>query len=444
MTDVFLAFAAADADRVAPIAAALQSRGFNVYQSPAVADPSAEAVLASAKAVIIVWSTASTTGDWPGRAADSGKDREILLPIFLDAVAPRVGYGQFQGENLAAYPAAPADAGFERLVTKLEALRSKGKPAAAAAAAPLLSQQRPGAARYLVPAALLAAMLGGGYMVINRAPQPDASTPPAKEQTNAGLGAEERFGLSAEDLAALEPQALIAKALQQADFDSIEAGAAEDTLSGTLLCLAKYYGEGVEKDLAGARSVCAQASDAGSSLATYVLNLDARAAGDAAHADTFLKRAATAGDARAQHDLAVAVRATDARGARALAEKCAAQGLLACKHLMAEMQIAGEGGPKDQAAGVQALEALDAAFYAPAIVTLGKMYRDGVGVPRDLEEAGVRFQRAAVLGDGEANYILGQMSQTGEGMPKDPEAAAEFFGKASAAGYAPPASATKK
>jgi TPR repeat protein len=259
------------------------------------------------------------------------------------------------------------------------------------------------------------------------------------------LGPTERYGLSNADIAAMDPAALVEKALEKSDLDTLEAAASEDGLSLSLLCLARYHGVKGARDLAAAATDCRRAHEKGLPLGTYTLAQMTRAgeggiAADAAAANALLREAANKGDARAQADLALAERARAPASARSAAEGCAAQGSAACKFLLAQMQAAGEGGPKDLAAAKAGYEALALSYYAPAIRELGKFWRDGIGVAApDAEEAVVHFKRAAVLGDGEASFLLGKMADAEKGGVTKAEAAG-FYEEARAAGY-PPADA---
>ncbi len=263
------------------------------------------------------------------------------------------------------------------------------------------------------------------------------------------LGPAERYGLSDAEIAGLSPDELVRKALEKSDVETLAGAAAEDTLSLGLLCLAQHYGVETPRDDAAAAATCTRAAEARVGFAMTTLAAMTRAGegglkASPAAADALLAAAAEAGDARAQLEIARARRAAAPAAARGLLEKCAAQGLDDCRFMAAQMQAAGEGGPKDAVAARAGYEVLAAGFYAPAIRELGKFWRDGVGVPkRDLEEAVVHFRRAAVLDDGEASFLLGQMAEAGEGLPKSSTDARAFYEEAAADGYAPAAARLK-
>jgi TPR repeat protein len=263
------------------------------------------------------------------------------------------------------------------------------------------------------------------------------------------LGPTERYGLSDGDIAALAPDALVKKALEKSDMETLDAAAPEDDLSLGLLCLAHYYGEKTPRDPVAAAAVCARGHGRHVALATYALSLITRdgeggVAADPAAADALLKEAADAGDARAQADLVAALRTRIPAQARAMAEKCGAQGNLACRFAEAQMKLQGQGGARDVAGGRAAYETLAAAYYPPAVRELGKLLRDGVGGGRDIDEAVIHFKRAEVLGDPEASFLLGQMAEAGQGMPKSAADAIAYYRTAAAGGYEPAQVALKR
>ena len=433
MADVFISYATADKARVAPIAQALQARGLDVTWDYAQPDP---AQARAAAAVLAVWSQAST-GALP--EAHHAKEREALVTVYLDKVEPPVGYGHLKGEAL--YPA-PTDAALTRVALALKALISPPAPGQTtpqtivAGAAPAKGD---GAGRFVAPALIVGGILLAGYVFWPKGESTTEKQPPGQHET---LGAQERYGLSDADIAGLPADALIKKAMENTTFETLSAASSEDKLSKGLLCLAQYYGVGTQRDVAGAAQSCAGAKAQGVTVAAYALSVMTRngeggIAANPAAADALLREAANAGDARAQHDLVAGGHAGTPAAARALAQKCAAQGNVDCRFQYAQMLAAGRGGAKDLAAAKSAYDALDTEFYAPAMVELGKMYRDGAGVNRDLDEAVIRFKRAAVLDDGEASFDLGQMAEAGEGMPKSATDALTFYEAAEAAGYAP-------
>jgi len=71
---------------------------------------------------------------------------------------------------------------------------------------------------------------------------------------------------------------------------------------------------------------------------------------------------------------------------------------------------------------------------APGAYCVGELYRQGLGVERDLSKAAAWFSEAANMGLADAALRLGQMYWKGEGLKQDKISAYEFMYLASAAG----------
>ncbi|MBX4389829.1 toll/interleukin-1 receptor domain-containing protein, partial [Mycobacterium tuberculosis] len=55
-----------------------------------------EEALERAKAVVVLWSAASTKSHWVHDEATVGRDRQRLVPISIDGSEPPLGFRQFQ------------------------------------------------------------------------------------------------------------------------------------------------------------------------------------------------------------------------------------------------------------------------------------------------------------------------------------------------------------
>ena len=67
---------------------------------------------------------------------------------------------------------------------------------------------------------------------------------------------------------------------------------------------------------------------------------------------------------------------------------------------------------------------------------VGRMYRDGEGMPKDLTNSVVWFRKSAEGGYAKGQYHLAIAYQGGEGVGKSAEEAAKWFEKSSEQGYA--------
>jgi hypothetical protein len=89
MADVFVSYARSDKDRVAPLVAAIEDRGWSVWWDPAIApgqefDHQIAEELKKALAVIVVWTPRSVMSRWVRGEARAGADRGVLVPVRLD------------------------------------------------------------------------------------------------------------------------------------------------------------------------------------------------------------------------------------------------------------------------------------------------------------------------------------------------------------------------
>lgn len=74
--------------------------------------------------------------------------------------------------------------------------------------------------------------------------------------------------------------------------------------------------------------------------------------------------------------------------------------------------------------------------YSIAAHLLGKVYRDGLGVPADPKQAMEWFQKSAEVGNGCSAYALGKLLLSGaEGVPKDVEKAVSYLTASAESGY---------
>ena len=86
MADVFVSYARADRDRVAPLVAAIVARGWSVWWDPEITpgqefDDQIDAEIDAAKAVMVVWTPTSVASRWVRGEAREAADRGILVPV---------------------------------------------------------------------------------------------------------------------------------------------------------------------------------------------------------------------------------------------------------------------------------------------------------------------------------------------------------------------------
>jgi TolB-like protein/Tfp pilus assembly protein PilF len=89
MADVFVSYARADKERVAPLVAAVEAQGWSVWWDPDISagqlfDDQIEAELNAAKSVLVVWTPTSVASRWVRGEAREAADRGILVPVRFD------------------------------------------------------------------------------------------------------------------------------------------------------------------------------------------------------------------------------------------------------------------------------------------------------------------------------------------------------------------------
>lgn len=125
--DVFVSYASADRDRVAPIAQALADHGWSVWwdrriQPGKTFDDVIEAALDEAKAVVCVWTDAGIASRWVRTEAAEGAARGILVPVLLDDVRIPLAFRRIQAADLRHWEPGRDHAGFAELIAALEEL----------------------------------------------------------------------------------------------------------------------------------------------------------------------------------------------------------------------------------------------------------------------------------------------------------------------------------
>lgn len=107
MPDIFISYAQADRERVALIAEALESAGYDLWWDRAL-EPGqtfrGEIAnnLKSAKVVLVVWSKTSVRRNFVIEEAEEGLERDILVPVMIDDVVREIphGFRSVQAANL--------------------------------------------------------------------------------------------------------------------------------------------------------------------------------------------------------------------------------------------------------------------------------------------------------------------------------------------------------
>ncbi len=193
MIDVFISYAREDLDRIGPLVTALTRRGCRVWWDRTIPPGSRwedviEKALRETRCMIVLWSRASVESDWVKLEAAGAKQRKILVPALLDAVAIPAAFQSVHAVDLADWTGDEQSPEYQRLIR---------------AVAALVNVHPARQARRVIPLVMAAAALFLGLWF-------QLSLRPARrldEQLGSGLGPF-RFGMSPHDVNAKLPRPL--------------------------------------------------------------------------------------------------------------------------------------------------------------------------------------------------------------------------------------------
>lgn len=132
MASLFLSYSRENVDRVAPIAAALEAAGHDVWWDRHIAGgqefaDAIEQALESADVVVVCWSAVSVRSGWVRDEAGAGRDSGRLVPLTLDGCQPPLGFRQIQTVDLSRWDGKPKSGALEPLKAAVAA-RAGGAP----------------------------------------------------------------------------------------------------------------------------------------------------------------------------------------------------------------------------------------------------------------------------------------------------------------------------
>ena len=127
MGDIFISYASEDRHRAEALAEALRERGWSVWWDRKIPlgksfDEVIERALSESKCVIVLWSSASVVSEWVKSEASEAKRRNILVPVFIEAVDAPLAFRLLNGADMSDWQAGTAHAEFDKLVGRVAEL----------------------------------------------------------------------------------------------------------------------------------------------------------------------------------------------------------------------------------------------------------------------------------------------------------------------------------
>jgi tetratricopeptide (TPR) repeat protein len=127
VAQIFVSYASADREWVAPLAKALADRGWSVWWDRQIPpgktfDEVIETALNQAKAVVAVWSESGVASQWVRTEAAEGVARQILVPVLKEKVALPLAFRRIQAADLTDWRPGVDHPGFTELVGALDEL----------------------------------------------------------------------------------------------------------------------------------------------------------------------------------------------------------------------------------------------------------------------------------------------------------------------------------
>jgi TolB-like protein len=126
LADIFISYSREDRDRVTALAAALESEGYSLWWDHNLSAggrfvTEIEEQLEAARVVLVVWSESSINSMWVADEANVGLERNILVPVAIDGVRPKLGFRQIQTIDLSKWNDSALPESFDLLKAAISA-----------------------------------------------------------------------------------------------------------------------------------------------------------------------------------------------------------------------------------------------------------------------------------------------------------------------------------
>ena len=141
MADVFVSYARTDKERVAPIVAAIEAKGWSVWWDPEISagqlfDDQIEAAMNAAKCVLVVWTPTSVASRWVRGEAREAADRGILVPVRFEEARLPMDVRALHTTDLDDWGNDPATPPFQEVLRSLGAMIARAGATQALKSAP--------------------------------------------------------------------------------------------------------------------------------------------------------------------------------------------------------------------------------------------------------------------------------------------------------------------
>ncbi|MCP3962492.1 MAG: TIR domain-containing protein [bacterium] len=133
MSEIFISYAREDKQAAQMLASILKEHGFSIWWDRKIPpgktfDEVIQGALDRAKCVVVLWSRASIESDFVKDEAQRAANRQILVPVLIEAVRIPLGFGRLQTANLVDWQGDPAHPEFDRLLRSLAATVGRPMP----------------------------------------------------------------------------------------------------------------------------------------------------------------------------------------------------------------------------------------------------------------------------------------------------------------------------
>jgi len=121
MSEIFVSYARATAAEAQVVAEALRALGYGVWRDDELPAHRlyAEVIeerLATAKAVVVIWSAAAVKSQWVRAEADVAREAGILVQLSIDGAVPPLPFNQIQCADMAGWTGDPDAAGWRKVL----------------------------------------------------------------------------------------------------------------------------------------------------------------------------------------------------------------------------------------------------------------------------------------------------------------------------------------